>query len=104
MARDISCITGETLFYKHLIRGLPWQVLKRLIMEKPMSSPRATKTTNWTGYYAVRVQIDVDEYALDGQITQGSEGNPRLFASKEEAEEQAKKWNTGVVIQYMGKV
>lgn len=69
-----------------------------------MSSPPATKTTNWTGYYAVRVQIDVDEYALDGQITQGSEGNPRLFASKEEAEEQAKKWNTGAVIQYMGKV
>jgi len=92
------------LFYKHLIRRLPWQVLKRLIMEKPMSFPPATKTTDWTGYYAVRVQIDVDEYALDGQITQGSKGKPRLFASKEEAEEQAKKWNTGQVIQYNGVV
>ena len=92
------------MFYKHLTRRLPWQVLKRLIMEKPMSFPPATKTTNWTGYYAVRVQIDVDEYALDGQITQGSKGKPRLFASKAEAEEQAKKWNTGVVIQYNGVV
>jgi hypothetical protein len=73
-------------------------------MEKPMSFPPATKTTDWTGYYAVRVQIDVDEYALDGQITQGSEGKPRLFASKEEAEEQAKKWNTGQVIKYNGTV
>lgn len=71
-----------------------------------MSFPPATKTTNdeWTGYYAVRVQIDVDEYALDGQITQGSKGKPRLFASKEEAEEQSKRWNTGVVIKYNGEI
>ena len=42
-----------------------------------MSFPPATKTTNWTGYYAVRVQIDVDEYALDGQIKGIAEGYGR---------------------------
>ena len=70
-----------------------------------MSFPPATKTTDnneWTGYYAVRVQIDVDEYALDGQITRGGKTPPRLFTSKERAEEQAKKWNTGEVIKYYG--
>ena len=69
-----------------------------------MSFPLDIKTTDWTGYYAVRVQIDVGEYALDGQITQGSKGNPRLFASREEAEEHAKRWNTGEVIKYTGAI
>ena len=65
----------------------------------------ATKTPKaiWSGYYAVRVQIDVGEYALDGQITR-QDSPPRLFSSREEAKEHAKKWNTGEVIQYMGTV
>lgn len=69
-----------------------------------MSFPQDTKTTEWTGYYAVRVEIDVNEYALDGQITKGKNSPPRLFASREEAEEHAKKWNTGEVIRYTGTV
>ena len=73
-------------------------------MEKLMSFPQDTKTTEWTGYYAVRVEIDVNEYALDGQITKGKSSPPRLFASREEAEEHAKKWNTGEVIRYTGTV
>jgi hypothetical protein len=59
--------------------------------------------TGWSGYYAVRVQIDVGEYALDGQITR-QDSPPRLFSSREEAKEHAKRWNTGEVIQYNGKV
>ena len=35
--------------------------------------------TGWSGYYAVRVQIDVGEYALDGQITR-QDSPPRLFS------------------------
>ena len=44
--------------------------------------------SKWTGYYAVQVQIDVNEWALDGQITRGENNKPRLFTSKEEAQEQ----------------
>jgi len=68
-----------------------------------MSSKLKTPKTTWSGYYAVRVQIDVGEYALDGQITR-QDSPPRLFSSIEEAKEHAKRWNTGEVIQYMSTV
>jgi hypothetical protein len=60
--------------------------------------------SKWTGYYAVQVQIDVNEWALDGQITRGENNKPRLFTSKEEAQEHAKRWNTGNVIEYHGTI
>lgn len=60
--------------------------------------------SKWTGYYAVQVQIDVNEWALDGQITRGENNKPRLFTSKEEAQEHAKRWNTGHVIEYHGTI
>lgn len=70
-----------------------------------MSMPNTRKVyedKNWTGYYAIRVEIDHNEYLLDGQITRGAGQKPRLFVSLEEAEERAKKWNTGTVIKYYG--
>ncbi len=75
--------------------------MRRHLMSYP-TNRKVYEDDKWTGYYAIRVEIDHNEYLLDGQITRGKNSSPRLFVSLEEAEERAKKWNTGTVIKYYG--
>jgi len=51
--------------------------------------------------YGVYVEMDTNEWMWDSGTHQISPAMPPLlFDTKEEAEEQAKKWNTGVALEY----
>ena len=51
--------------------------------------------------YAVYVEIMNNEFMYDtGKDTINAGDKPLLFDSREEAEERAKTWNTGQVVEY----
>lgn len=51
--------------------------------------------------YAVYVEIDTNEFMYDtGNAAINVGDKPLLFDTKEEAEERAKIWNTGTVVEY----
>lgn len=55
------------------------------------------KQTKWGVYF----EIDTNEFMWDNGTQQiGNHVPPLLFDTKEEAEERAKRWNTGVALEY----
>jgi len=51
--------------------------------------------------YAVMIDVDGDwMYVPENTIGFNTQSKPRLFSRKELAEEEASRWNTGVVVDY----
>lgn len=51
--------------------------------------------------YAVMIDVDGDwMYVPENTMGFNAQSKPRLFRKKEEAQEEAARWNTGVVVDY----